>query len=106
MANFHPVIGLKNTPLNIKAKAGSTIKLDASGSEDPDGDKLYYRWWHYYEAGTYEGKTIEDFDSVKAKITVPDDAQPGETIHMICEVSDTGIPSLTRYQRVIITIID
>nr|WP_321412310.1 nucleoside hydrolase-like domain-containing protein [uncultured Carboxylicivirga sp.] len=105
-ANHHPVIGLKKTPLKIKAKAGSTIKLDASGSEDPDGDKLHFRWWHYYEAGTYVGKATEDFDSAKAKITVPDNAQPGETIHMICEVSDSGSPSLTRYQRVIITIID
>jgi hypothetical protein len=28
----------------------------------------------------------------------------GETIHIICEVTDQGTPELTRYQRVIITI--
>ena len=31
-------------------------------------------------------------------------AQPSQEIHMICEVTDTGSPPLTRYQRVVIHI--
>jgi hypothetical protein len=31
----------------------------------------------------------------------PDDAGNGDTIHIICEVTDSGNPPLTRYQRVI-----
>ncbi|WP_340111999.1 DUF1593 domain-containing protein [Maribellus mangrovi] len=105
-ANHHPLVRLKNTPLNIEAKAGDTIKLDASATTDPDKDKIDFRWWNYKEAGTYKGREINDAVTPKTKITISNDALPGETIHMICEVSDSGSPSLTSYQRVIITITD
>jgi hypothetical protein len=35
---------------------------------------------------------------------VPSDAQPGQTLHLILEASDAGTPSLTGYQRVIVTV--
>jgi len=104
-ANHHPVVNLKNTPLDIKAKACAKIKLDASASTDPDGDTLSFRWWHYAEAGTYTGGTLAESKEAKTKIKIPKDVKPGDTIHMICEVTDSGTPALTRYQRVIITII-
>ena len=105
-ANHHPIVRLKNTPVDIKVKAGVTIKLDASNSTDPDGDNLFFKWWNYFDAGTYKGLEISDANSVKTRISIPRDALPGETIHMICEVTDSGTPSLTRYQRVIITIVN
>lgn len=105
-ANHHPMVQLKNTPIDITAKAGSKIKLDASATTDPDGDKLTFKWWNYAEAGTYKGKEISGAMSAKTKIIIPKDAATGDTIHMICEVSDSGTPSLTRYQRVIITVND
>ena len=37
-------------------------------------------------------------------ITLPDNVNSGETIHVICEVTDNGTSKLTRYQRVIISI--
>ncbi len=103
-ANHHPIVCLKNTPLDIKAKAGSEVVLDASESIDPDGNTLYFKWWNYSEAGSYAGKIIAESPTAKTTITIPEDALPGQTFHMICEVSDSGIPSLTRYQRVIITV--
>ncbi|MEL0455895.1 nucleoside hydrolase-like domain-containing protein [Flavobacteriaceae bacterium SZ-1-7] len=104
-ANHHPIVRLKNKSLNIKAKAGSKIKLDARPTLDPDGDGLSYKWWHYNEADTYTGKDIQSSNSAKSKIIVPKDAKPGETIHLNCEVSDSGTPKLTRYQRVVIEVI-
>ncbi len=104
-ANHHPAVKLKKTALDIKAKAGSRIKLDASASTDPDGDPLSFRWWHFAEAGTYSGRALTESKSVKTKIEIPRDAKPGETIHMVCEVTDGGVPALTRYQRVIITVV-
>lgn len=103
-ANHHPIIQLKNTPLNINAKAGSKITLNARKSKDPDGDELNFKWWHYNDVDTYLGKTIHTSNHAKTKITIPLDAQPGDTIHMVCEVSDSGTPSLTRYKRIVITI--
>ena len=103
-ANHHPVVRLKRTPLDIQAKAGAKIMLNASATMDPDGDDLSFKWWHYAEAGTYTGKTLAESKSAKTKITIPEDAKPGDTIHMICEVKDSGKPALTRYQRVIITV--
>jgi hypothetical protein len=35
---------------------------------------------------------------------VPEDAQRGQTIHLIYEVTDDGVLPLTSYQRVIATV--
>jgi hypothetical protein len=35
---------------------------------------------------------------------VPNDAQPGQTSHVILEATDNETPPLTRYQRVIVRI--
>jgi hypothetical protein len=37
-----------------------------------------------------------------AEFTLPGDTGNGETVHLICEVTDTGTPPLTRYQRVVL----
>lgn len=103
-ANHPPVVRLKRTPRNINAKPGKRIKLDASATSDPDGDELLFKWWHYREAGTYTGKPLPISATAKTCVTIPEDAHSGETIHMICEVTDSGTPTLTRYERVIITV--
>lgn len=103
-ANHPPVVKLV-TPLNIKAKPGSKIHLSAKGTTDPDGNKLSYNWWQYKTAETYKG--VVDIKNAKRKVAwfkVPENATNGETIHIVCEVKDNGIPQLTRYQRVVITV--
>lgn len=102
LANHHPVVLLKNTPLDIKAEPGEVVTLDASDTFDPDGDDLDFKWWNYMEAGTYPKQLTDDCHSPSVTLAIPDDARDGETIHMICEVTDSGTPSLTRYQRVVI----
>jgi hypothetical protein len=74
--NHAPVVTLKN-PADIEVKPGEIIRLKGTAI-DHDGDNLAYSWWQYKEAGN--------------------------TIHLILEVTDDGIPNLTRYQRVIITV--
>ena len=103
-ANHPPVVRLKN-PSDIHVRPGAAVKLSAKGTFDPDGDALEYSWWHYPEAGSCKGVVeIENADKQKASFTVPDDAVKGETIHIICEVTDHGTPRLTRYRRVIVTV--
>jgi len=105
-ANHHPVVVLKNTPLDMDAAPGETVTLDATPTTDPDGDALDVRWWHYVEAGTYSGKALSDVKARRTTITIPKDAQAGDTIHMICQATDNGTPSLTRYQRVVIRVVN
>jgi len=59
---------------------------------------LNYKWWQYKEADTYSGAIkINNPISAKTSFRVPDNIQKGETIHVICEVSDDGVPRLTGY---------
>jgi hypothetical protein len=103
-ANHPPVVKLARA-LDRKGRPGDKVSLSAAGSTDPDGDALSYRWWQYPEAGTYEGSIeIENATMETASLTVPGDAGEGETLHIICEVTDHGTPPLTRYQRVVVDV--
>jgi hypothetical protein len=103
-ANHPPVVELDHA-VDLEVRPGAKVKLSAQGTNDPDGDKLKYRWWQYKEADTYDGAIeIKGAGKKRALFTVPNDALKGETIHVICEVTDTGTPQLTRYQRVVVEI--
>jgi hypothetical protein len=103
-ANHPPVVKLGQAN-QLTAKPGETVQLSAEGTSDPDGDQLHYRWWQYAEADTYPGTVeITHAESNSASLTVPEDAGHGQTIHIVCEVTDSGSPPLTRYQRVVIEV--
>lgn len=58
------------------------------------------------DADSYRGKvTIKSADKPKASFVVHDDVNKGDTVHIICEVTDDGTPPLTMYQRVIMEFI-
>ena len=100
-ANHPPKVQLKHAPV-LSAKPNKTIKLSGKAS-DPDGDKMTYRWWQYEEVDTYKGKVIiKNASLLKASFTMPNDIKKGETVHLILEVTDSGMPQMTRYQRVIL----
>lgn len=107
-ANHHPQAfigkdGTKNV-LEKDVKAETTITLDASRSTDPDGDSLRYHWYVYKEASTFGEITIDDSASKVCRITIPQ-ASVGKTIHIVLEVTDNGMPSLTSYRRVVINVL-
>lgn len=112
----HPPIVKVDTELNIQAKKGDRIDLKALNCSDPDGDALSYQWFYYQEAGTFplssarsgQPLKINNFDQKEAWFTVPTSrvAPPKSgTMHIILAVTDHGQPRLTRYQRVIITVL-
>jgi hypothetical protein len=102
-ANHPPQVSIKG-PLNISAHAGSMISLQGEVS-DPDHDTVTVNWWQYNDAGTYPGDiTFSAPTALKTTFRVPDDAKPGQTIHIILEATDNGTPRLTRYLRVVVTV--
>lgn len=105
-ANHPPQVKLAHAA-DLKAKPGQVVRLGAQKSNDPDGDPLAFKWWQYREAGTHRGELIiKNADHAEATFSVPVEARTNDTIHVICEVTDQGIPPLTRYQRVIVKIAD
>lgn len=109
-ANHPPVTKLAHSNL-LTAKAGDRISLSAEGTTDPDGNTLSYEWSYYGEPGTLALATartgaplkIEDANQIDAWFIAPRVTRP-ETVHVILAVTDRGLPQLTRYQRVIVTI--
>jgi len=103
-SNHPPAVELAHD-WKLSAQPGETVQLSAAGTHDPDGDALNYRWWQYQEADSYPGTiTIRNPGNQSTSFTVPADAGTGENIHVICEVTDSGSPPLTRYERVIIKV--
>jgi hypothetical protein len=100
----HPPLAILNGDatkqvLEYDAKANSLVKLDASRSTDPDGDKLHYNWFFYKEPGSYTAEvSVSSNDAAITQVRVPSDAA-GKTIHIILELSDGD---LTSYRRIII----
>lgn len=104
--NRNPVVivnGKKDREiLSIAPRQGRKIVLDASESFDPDGDQLSYKWLFLSEAGTYsETVELENASTSRATIKIPSD-MAGKSIHLVCEVTDHGIPNLTSYKRIIL----
>jgi hypothetical protein len=96
----HPPVVKRAHALDMKVRPGQKVSLSAKGTTDPDGDALTYQWWRYEDADTYKGSVqIEDPDKEDTSLTVPTDANVGDTIHIICEVTNKGTPPLTRYRR-------
>jgi len=82
-------------------RPGSTVRLEGEVS-DPDHNAVKVTWWQDNAAGTYPGDVrFSDQAALRTTLRVPNDAQPGHTIHIILEATDNGTPPLTRYQRLI-----
>jgi hypothetical protein len=94
------------TGIRVSAAPGEKVRLVGS-VHDPDGDSLSVSWWQYHEADTYAGRvSVQDPTKAQTWLTVPEDAPVGSTIHLILEVQDDGTPSMTSYQRVVVTVTD
>jgi hypothetical protein len=104
-ANHPPVVKLAIDE-EITVKSGQGFSLIASGSYDPDGDNISYLWFSYPEAGSYKKKiSINSAENMYKAWVIAPVVDKKETAHFILKVSDKGTPSLSRYKRVIVTIL-
>ncbi|KAI1504747.1 hypothetical protein F5X99DRAFT_370873 [Biscogniauxia marginata] len=133
-ANHAPVVMVNDStpgpePLLLDAEAGSEIVLDASKSYDPDDDELSFRWFQYKEPTKSQSHVhwhqVPDVDFepvderkagvvVRVKLPLPETCavdiltgkalEKGQALHLILEVKDSGLPSLTTYKRVVVQI--
>jgi hypothetical protein len=100
-ANHAPSVGIRGDR-DVHARAGSTITLRGVVN-DPDGNPVTTQWWQYREEGSYPGAVAADSpDSVTTRVTIPADAQRGQTLSFILQATDNGTFPLTRYARVIV----
>jgi hypothetical protein len=102
----HPPIARLAHPDRLTVHGGERFTLSAAGSSDPDGDSLSYLWFNYPEAGSYRtpiGPNGAD-NIYHVSFTAPHVTKP-ETVHFILRVTDKGAPPLSRYKRVIVTIL-
>lgn len=94
----HPPIVRVSLPAGSPLPPGAAIRLDAGRSADPDGDRLRFDWFLYPEAGTCPTPPELQAEGSLAELRIPAPSGPG-THHVILAVTDSGIPPLTRYQR-------
>ncbi len=108
----HPPTPTLAHPNRLTVRSGERVALSAEGSADPDGDRVRYEWFHYQEPSTLtlsSGRTgvpltIDAANTVTASFVAPTVSKP-ETMHIVLAVTDEGTPSLTRYRRVILTVL-
>ncbi|WP_432264685.1 hypothetical protein [Autumnicola psychrophila] len=60
---------------------------------------MTYNWWHYQEAGSYNGNAVKLKGFKTLKVCEP------KTAHIILEVTENGRPIPKSYKKIIIKII-
>ena len=103
----HPPVPKVANGERMTVKSGEQFRLSAAGTTDPDGDSLSYLWFQYPEAGTYKGHVSfapYSPNLYDVPVTAPVVDSP-VTLHFILKVTDKGTPALTRYKRVIVTVL-
>lgn len=105
-ANHPPKVRLNGSggpgPLRVQCRGGDTLLLNTQGTRDPDRDSFRCEWWVYAEAGSYRGHLAPTPEAgPTTRLVVPKDAA-GTEIHVILRVTDSGVPPLARYRRLIV----
>lgn len=102
-ANHAPAVWI-STVRDHAVKPGQTVTLHGAAL-DPDHNALTVQWWQYREEGTYPGvASVSSPHSLTARVTIPADAQRGQTLSFMLQATDNGKFPLTRYARIILRV--
>ena len=102
----HPPVPVLGHPEQLTVKSGDGFGLNAFESYDPDGDNLSFLWFHYPETGSYNNLiTVDGAENAHGSYVKAPEVEKEETAHFILKVTDKGTPPLSRYKRIIVTIV-
>lgn len=102
--NHEPTVSIRGSA-RISARPGETVRLQGVTS-DPDGNAVRVRWWQWKDVGTYPGQVpFSNPTALATTVQVPADAAAGQTIQLVLEATDNGTPALTRYRRVVVSVV-
>lgn len=102
----HPPVPILAHARQLTVKSGQRFMLDATGTHDPDGDSVSYLWFQYPQAGTPDTPLrIDGAENLRHISVIAPEITSPQTAHMILRVTDKGTPPLSRYQRVIVTVV-
>jgi hypothetical protein len=101
----HPPTPILDCPAAFTVHSGKTFNLSAHAT-DPDGDNVGLIWLQYPEAGSWKKpiKMLYAENLARVDLIAPVVDKP-ETVHFILRATDKGSPPLTRYKRVIVTVV-
>ncbi len=103
-SNHPPEVKLTHDEL-MQVKSGQYFSLDASASSDPDGDSISYYWFAYPEASNFTGTVKIDTENLSRINLITSKVTDETHLHIIVRVTDKGSPALSRYKRIIVTLL-
>lgn len=99
-ANHNPQIKLRGG--TVRTARPSDVLTFGAVTKDRDGDEVLVKWWIWKEAGD---ASLSQTAGATTTLKTPQDARVGQTIHLVADATDDGVPALTRYGKVIVTIV-
>ena len=104
--NNHPVVVVNhhrgNDPLRVQSKAGKNVYLDASSTQDVDGDELKFEWMIYPEVADTKNLILTG-DRERAFLSLGTDFKEKQ-VSVLLKITDNGKPALTSYKRILISL--
>jgi hypothetical protein len=91
--------------VRIDVSGGSTVKLSARGSSDPDRDALFYHWFHYPEPTDMRSAVKLASADAPVVSVITDPVAAVAEMHIILEVKDSGMPALSTFRRAVVRLL-
>lgn len=84
---------------------GETVSLSSEGSRDPDDNDITVQWFQYREAGTFKDSIeLSEANAANVSFKAPE-LKEKECVHVILQIRDNGVSTLTSYRRKVIEVV-